>query len=179
MQAASTDQVLLNYCFKLLAIKDEYEVARLFAAPEFMEKLRQQFEGEVKLSFHLAPPLSAQRDPATGHLKKREYGAWMMMAFKLLSRLRRLRGTWLDPFGYTAERKLERRLIADYEAVIEEILAGLNHDNHALALALAGLPDEIRGYGHIKEANLEKAEAQKAEYLSLWRNPEPTRSAAE
>ncbi len=168
-----------RYYFKLLAVKDEYEVARLFTAPEFMEKLNRQFEGDFKLSFHLAPPIAAQRDPETGHLKKREFGTWMMRAFKLLARLKGLRGTPLDPFGRSAERRMERRLIADYEVLIEELLAGLNHDSHAIAVELASIPERIRGYGHVKEASLKEAKTHEARLLQAFRNPQEAATAAE
>jgi indolepyruvate ferredoxin oxidoreductase len=158
--------------FKLLAVKDEYEVARLFTAPEFMEKLKAQFEGDFTLSFHLAPPLVA-RDPATGQLKKREYGPWMMRAFKLLARLKGLRGTAFDIFGRTAERKAERRLIADYEAMVEEIIGGLGRANHELAVELASIPEQIRGFGHIKEASIEAAEVHKEQVLKAFRAAPP------
>ena len=105
-----------------MAYKDEYEVARLYTDGEFLKKLGAQFEGDYKLTFHLAPPLFADRDPTTGQLKKREYGAWMLQAFRLLASLKRLRGTRLDVFGYTEERKMERRLIGEYEATIDSVL---------------------------------------------------------
>jgi indolepyruvate ferredoxin oxidoreductase len=168
-----------RYYFKLLAVKDEYEVARLFTAPEFRQKLARQFEGDIKLSFHLAPPIAARRDPETGDLKKREYGPWMMSAFRLLARLKRLRGTPLDPFGRSAERRTERRLIADYEALIAELLAGLTHDGHAIAVELASVPEQIRGYGHVKEASLKEAKAHEAHLLEAFRNPEQAATAAE
>ncbi len=165
--------------FKLLAVKDEYEVARLYAAPEFMAKVKQQFEGDFKLSFHLAPPVAALRDPETGHLTKREFGPWMMRAFKLLARLKRLRGTPFDLFGRTAERRAERRLIADYETLMEEVIAGLDHETHGLAVALASVPQDIRGFGHVKEANIAAAKAQEAALLEAFRNPHAAQDAAE
>ena len=105
---------------KLMAYKDEYEVARLYTDGTFLGQLRQQFEGDYRLEFHLAPPLLADRDPATGHLKKRAYGPWMLKAFALLARLKGLRGTVLDPFGRSADRRRERALIGQYERVVEE-----------------------------------------------------------
>ncbi len=165
--------------FKLLAIKDEYEVARLYAAPEFEEKLRQQFTGDFKLSFHLAPPLFAQRDPQSGHLKKREYGAWMLPALKVLARLKGLRGSFFDPFGHTAERRLERRLIDDYEILVGILLRGLNGDNHAVAVELAALSGKIRGYGHVKEASIATAKARESELRAAFENPGQQRRAAE
>ncbi len=174
------ETVARNY-FKLLAYKDEYEVARLFAAPEFMDKLKAQFEGEIKLSFHLAPPLLALRDPETGHLKKRAYGSWLMAVFKLLPRFKRLRGTPFDIFGYTRERRTERRLIADYEALVEELLSGLSQESHGLAVELAAVPEAIRGFGHVKEASLKAAKDHEAQLLDAFRNPAalPTADAAE
>ena len=121
----------------------------------------------------------AEKDVETGRLKKKAFGPWIFTAFKLLARLRGLRGTALDVFGYSAERRMERRLIEDYFALVEEITAGLGHDNHALAVALASVPEKIRGYGHVKEAHLEAAKAQEAELLAAFRNPEAAKTAAE
>jgi len=172
-------EAVARYYFKLLAYKDEYEVARLFTETGFVEQVKAQFEGDVEVHLHLAPPLLARRDLESGYLQKREYGPWMFRAFKLLARLRRLRGTRLDIFGYSAERRHERQLITDYEALIGELLSGLGHDNHALALELAAIPDNIRGYGHIKEASLAAAKAHQAQLLAAFRNPAPSASAAE
>src|SRR5581483_9805944 len=120
---------------KLLAYKDEYEVARLYTDGAFHQKLAAQFEGEPKLKVHLAPPLWAQRDPASGRLKKRAYGAWVIPAFRVLSKLKFLRGTPLDPFGHQEERAEERRLIAEYEKLIAHLAAELGAANHAAAMA--------------------------------------------
>jgi indolepyruvate ferredoxin oxidoreductase len=171
------EAVARNY-YKLLAYKDEYEVARLYADGAFRRRLEEQFEGDFKLRFHLAPPLLAARD-AAGHLKKRAYGPWMMSAFRLLARLRFLRGTAFDPFGRTQERRAERRLITEYEAVIDEVLARLGHDNHRLAVDLAAIPDRIRGYGHVKEGNLKAAKRSEAMLLTALREPPAGLSAAE
>jgi indolepyruvate ferredoxin oxidoreductase len=169
-----------RYYFKLLAVKDEYEVARLYSDPQFTRSLRAQFEGRYKLSFHLAPPLIAERDPDSGHLKKREFGAWMLPAFRGLAKLKGLRGTPLDIFGYSAERRTERKLIADYEAVVGEVLEKLTPDNHALAVELAAIPEKIRGFGHVKEAHLKAAKACEADLLAAFRDPAlRQRSAAE
>ncbi|MFQ5959411.1 MAG: indolepyruvate ferredoxin oxidoreductase family protein, partial [Alphaproteobacteria bacterium] len=165
--------------FKLLAYKDEYEVARLFADGAFARQIAAQFEGAYRLRFHLAPPLFARTDPDTGHLVKSAYGPWMMTAFRLLARLKFLRGTRLDPFGYTRERRAERGLIAAYERVIEELLAGLAHDNHALAVEIAGVPEHIRGFGHVKRAHIEAAKARETALLAAWRGAPPRASAAE
>ena len=156
-----TEAVAKNL-FKLMAYKDEYEVARLYADGAFAEKLRERFDGDFRLSFHLAPPLLARRDPLTGHLQKREYGAWMLPAFRLLARLKFLRGTAFDPFGYTSDRKAERRLIADYETAITRYIAGLRADRIAAVTRLARLPEMIRGCGHIKEDAIHKFTAERA-----------------
>ena len=172
-------EAVARYYFKLLAYKDEYEVARLFAAPEFAAKLRAQFEGDYKLRFHLAPPLGSRRDPDSGHLIKREFGPWMLPVMKVLARLRGLRGTAFDPFGRTPERRRERQLIADYETLMDEVLAGLDAESHALAIGLASVPEGIRGYGHVKERHLKVAEAHQAQLLQAFRNPESRKTAAE
>lgn len=172
-------EAVARYAFKVMAYKDEYEVARLYSDPEFEAKLRNQFSGDFKVKLHLAPPLLADRDPNTGHLKKREYGPWIFSAFRLLTRLKGLRGTAFDPFGYTAERKAERRLRDDYLALVEEIAGSLTPDNHAAAVELASVPDQIRGYGHIKDANMAKGRARWAGLLESFRNPTAQRTAAE
>jgi indolepyruvate ferredoxin oxidoreductase len=164
--------------FALMAYKDEYEVARLYSDGAFLKKLQRQFDGDFTLEYHLAPPLLAQRDPATGEPKKRAFGPWMGKMFKLLARLRPLRGTALDIFGYTAERRMERRLIADYEALLHELAASLTPDNHALAVEIASLPAKIRGFGHVKAKNAETAKACEAELLALLRRKESPASAA-
>lgn len=165
--------------YKLMAYKDEYEVARLYTDGEFLRKLRAQFEGNYTLSFHLAPPLFADRDPATGELKKREYGAWMLTAFRFLAGLKRLRGTALDVFGYSDERKMERRLIADYEATIDSVLATLQQDNHAMAVQIAAIPETMRGFGHVKERNVKAAKEREASLLAAYRSTAGEKVAAE
>ncbi|HWA45269.1 MAG TPA: indolepyruvate ferredoxin oxidoreductase family protein [Hypericibacter adhaerens] len=173
------EAVARNY-YKLLAYKDEYEVARLFSDPAFRQSLENHFEGNWKLSLNLAPPLIAKRDPDTGHLLKREFGSWLLGAFRILPHFRFLRGTALDPFGRTPERKRERALIAEYEALLREILGKLDHENHRVAVALAALPEQIRGYGHVKDAAIEKAKAREAELLADFRAaPAATAAAAE
>jgi len=155
--------------FKLLAYKDEYEVARLHAAPEFRRRIEATFEGDFSLEFHLAPPLFARRDPATGEPRKSRYGVWMMRVFGVLARLKGLRGTALDPFGYTRERRAERRLIERYEQVVSSLLGGLDHTNHAVAVEIASLPERIRGFGHVKARSIEEAERREAELLERFR----------
>jgi indolepyruvate ferredoxin oxidoreductase len=157
--------------YKLMAYKDEYEVARLYTDGAFLKKLNAQFEGDFTLNFHLAPPLTAARDARTGHLQKRAYGPWMLGAFSVLAKLKALRGTPLDIFGYSEERRTERRLIAEYETVIEEILGRLTPVNHATAIALARIPERIRGFGHVKDATLKAAKASEAALLEAFRSP--------
>jgi len=171
-------EAVARYYFKLLAYKDEYEVARLYADPAFMQKIKSQFEGDYKLHFHLAPPLLAKRDRATGELRKAEYGTWVFTAFKLLVKLRGLRGTAFDIFGYTQERRMERQVIVEYEATIEELVGKLSSDNHALAVKIASIPEDIRGYGHVKARSLGIAKAKQADLLAAFRSPEAVRSAA-
>ena len=171
------DAVARNY-FKLLAYKDEYEVARLYTDGSFRRKLEQTFDGDYKLRFHLAPPLLAKRDPQTGELRKAQYGAWVFQAFRILAKLRFLRGTALDIFGYTEERKTERQLVRDYESVVEELVRRLNAGNHAAAVRIASIPEEIRGFGHVKERHLKQAKAKEAELLASFRANSEMRSAA-
>jgi indolepyruvate ferredoxin oxidoreductase len=166
--------------FKLMAYKDEYEVARLYTDGTFERQLQQQFDGDFTLEFHLAPPLTAPRDPATGELKKRAYrGRWMLPAFRLLAAMKGLRGTAFDIFGRSAERRMERQLIADYAATMKELSAALSPDNHALAVEIARIPEQIRGYGHIKERNIKQAKAREASLLASFRAPAPSATAAE
>jgi indolepyruvate ferredoxin oxidoreductase len=165
--------------YKLMAYKDEYEVARLYTDGHFERRLAEHFEGTFKLEFHLAPPFLAQQDPATGHLIKQSFGPWMLRAFRLLAKFKHLRGTRWDPFGQTEERRTERRLIGEYVAVAEEIIQRLNLNNYAAALDLARIPERIRGYGHIKEENLREAKKAEAQLLAAFRAPVPRAVAAE
>jgi indolepyruvate ferredoxin oxidoreductase len=155
-----------RYYFKLLAYKDEYEVARLHSSDEFRRRIEATFEGNYTLHFHLAPPLLTRLDPRTGKVGKREYGPWMMGVFRLLAKLKGLRGTALDVFGYSADRRLERQLIAVYEASIEDLLKKLSVDNHGVAVEIASLPEQIRGYGRVKEEHLAKVRARETELLA-------------
>ncbi len=166
--------------FKLMAYKDEYEVARLYTDGSFAANLAKQFKGDYTLKFHLAPPVLGRMDSFSGKPVKTEFGPWMMTGFRLLARLRRLRGTPLDPFGRTAERRMERQLIVDYRAAIERLIANPQRAARPEALELASLPDMIRGFGHVKEANLAKAKAREAELLrALEGGVPPLRAAAE
>ncbi len=172
------EAVARNY-FKLMAYKDEYEVARLFTDGSFLAQVNAQFEGDFKLKFNLAPPLLSERDPASGELRKKEYGPWMLTAFRALAKLKGLRGTAFDVFGYSEERRTERRLIGEYEATVADLLDRLDQDNHELALRIAAIPEHIRGYGHVKERNLAKAKAEEAELMTAFRSPAPQMTAAE
>jgi indolepyruvate ferredoxin oxidoreductase len=163
-------EAVARYAFKLMAYKDEYEVARLYTSGDFEKRIRDTFDGDYKIHFNLAPPLLARRD-SEGHLRKSEYGAWVFGVFKLLAKMKGLRGSALDVFGYTAERKTERALIDEYFATVEELLATLERDNHTLAVEIASIPEHIRGYGHIKEEHLSGARKRREELLSAWRNP--------
>ncbi|MBI1396550.1 MAG: indolepyruvate ferredoxin oxidoreductase family protein [Betaproteobacteria bacterium] len=145
--------------FKLMAYKDEYEVARLYTNGEFERKLKETFDGDFTLTFHLAPPLLAKRD-ADGHLVKARYGSWMWRAFRLLAKFRFLRGGALDPFGRTEERRMERQLITDYEATVGKILNTLDAETLPVAVELASLPQKIRGFGHVKEAAVQTVKAR-------------------
>jgi indolepyruvate ferredoxin oxidoreductase len=170
-------EAVARYAYKLMAYKDEYEVARLYSNGEFRRRIEQTFEGPYKLRLHLAPPLLARKDE-NGHLVKKEYGAWMLRAFGLLARLKCLRGTVFDVFGYSAERRMERALIGEYTATVEELIAGLDAGNHALAVELAQIPEHIRGFGHVKEAHLERARARWTDLLARWRAPAAAARAA-
>lgn len=174
-------ETVARYLFKLMAYKDEYEVARLHADRSFLARVEGMFEGEVgkdfKLNYHLAPPIIARKN-AKGQLQKQKFGPWMLSGFRLLARLKGLRGTALDIFGRTEERRTERALIGEYRASIEEVIAGLRAENHALALEIASLPEQIRGYGHVKERNLAAARSRWSELLAKWRNPQEAQRAA-
>ena len=176
---AALAEAVARYYFKLLAIKDEYEVARLYTDGDFAKRVAAQFEGDYKLTFHLAPPLTNKVDPSTGEPRKSSYGPWMMIAMRTLAKMRRLRGTAFDIFGRTTERRLERRLIIDYEALLEELLPRLAAHNHALAVELASIPEQIRGYGHVKERHLKAAKAKEAELVAAFRAAKPASAAVE
>jgi indolepyruvate ferredoxin oxidoreductase len=153
---------------KLLAYKDEYEVARLYADGAFEIAIRNQFEGDYRIRYHLAPPMLARRDEHTGHLRKQEFGAYTMWVFRLLARLKGLRGTSFDVFGRSPERRTERRLIAEYEEMLDEISVKLSPENHSIAVALAALPEQIRGFGHVKEAAIARIDIERADLFSSF-----------
>jgi indolepyruvate ferredoxin oxidoreductase len=174
---ALTWAVAKNY-FKLLAYKDEYEVARLYTDGSFQRQLDRSFEGDYSLEFHLAPPLIAKTDPATGRPKKMRFGPWMMRGLKLLARMKGLRGGRFDIFGYSAERKTERKLIADYEALLDDIVPRLKPETSEVVTALAALPEQIRGYGPVKAAAIEKAKLREKELLETLKGGSPARRQA-
>ncbi|MBI2715659.1 MAG: indolepyruvate ferredoxin oxidoreductase family protein [Rhizobiales bacterium] len=157
-------EAVARYLFKLMAYKDEYEVARLFSDTSFVERVKSTFDGDdLRFEFHLAPPLLARRDPVTGEPKKMSFGPWMLNVFGALAKFKVLRGTPLDSFGYTQERRIERQLIADYEALLETIAAQLTPANHQIAVALAAIPEKIRGFGPVKARHLIAAKAEEAD----------------
>ena len=164
-----------RYLFKLMAYKDEYEVARIYTDTSFVERVRSTFSGDnLRFEFHLAPPMLAKRDPVTGEPKKMSFGPWMLKAFAVLAKFKFLRGTPLDPFGYTAERRTERGLIAEYCQVLDEIIEHLTPYNHQAALALASLPEKIRGFGHVKVRSITIAKAEEAALLEQFRSGAPS-----
>ena len=156
-------EAVARYLFKLMAYKDEYEVARLYTDTTFVERVKSTFDGDsLRLEFHLAPPLLARRDKVTGEPKKISFGPWLLGAFRVLAKFKALRGTPLDPFGYTVERRTERRLIAEYCDLLREFCERLTPDNHHVAVALAALPEKIRGFGHVKHRHISAAQAEEA-----------------
>jgi indolepyruvate ferredoxin oxidoreductase len=152
---------------RLMAYKDEYEVARLYTDPKFMQRIREQFSGDFKMKFSLAPPMLPGRD-ASGRPKKREFGAWVLSAFKVLTALRGLRGTPFDVFGYTTERRMERRLIEDYRALVTRILDRVDQSNLAAAIEVARAATEIAGYGLVKDASVKAYEARLKTLLAAF-----------
>lgn len=166
--SVALSEAVARYYAKLLAYKDEYEVARLYSRTEFMNSLRQQFDGDVKLSFNLAPPMISRRDPDTGRYRKMRFGSYMMGFFRVLAPMKVLRGTPFDPFGYSRHRRQERQLIEEYERLLEELISGLGHHNHAQAVALARLPEKIRGYDLVKEASIETVKVETVALLEQF-----------
>jgi indolepyruvate ferredoxin oxidoreductase len=166
-------EAVARYLFKLMAYKDEYEVARLHTDTAFLGKVNAMFEGDFKLHYHLAPPLIAPKNDK-GELQKKQFGPWMLGAFKVLARLKGLRGTPLDVFGRTEERRTERALIEEYKTSLEEVLAGLTAENHATALEIARIPEMIKGYGHVKARHLAAARPQWTALMQSFRTPGST-----
>jgi indolepyruvate ferredoxin oxidoreductase len=156
-------EAVARYLFKLMAYKDEYEVARLYSETSFLDRIKSSFDGDkLRFEFHLAPPLLARRDPATGEPRKMSFGPWMLKAFAVLAKFKFLRGTVFDPFGYSHERRTERQLVDDYERLLGEISEHLTPANHDVAVALAAVPEKIRGFGPVKQRHLAAAKAEEA-----------------
>jgi indolepyruvate ferredoxin oxidoreductase len=170
-----------RYLFKLMAYKDEYEVARLYADGAFLKQVNNELGGEnLRLHVHLAPPLLARKDKVSGEPGKMTFGPWIFPLFRLLAKFKFLRGTPFDPFGYSTERRTERALVHDYEALLEEVLAKLDAGNHHVAVGLAAIPEKIRGFGHVKLRHLRAAKADEAALLEQFRaGPAPLLKAAE
>jgi indolepyruvate ferredoxin oxidoreductase len=167
-------EAVARYLFKLMAYKDEYEVARLYTDGSFLAQVADAFDGEgLRFEFHLAPPLLARRDRATGLPRKMSFGPWLLPAFRLLARFRFLRGTAFDPFGRTQERRTERKLIDDYEAMLAKVVDALTADNHRVAVALASIPEKIRGFGHVKQRLLAAAKADEATLFEQFQTGSP------
>jgi indolepyruvate ferredoxin oxidoreductase len=168
----SLSRAVARNLFKLMAHKDEWEVARLYARPEFKADLQRTFEGDFKLRFHVAGGPFGRRDPATGRLVKREVGPWLMTAFRMMAPLRTLRGSLLDPFRKSDERRLARELLDGYRADIERLLPELTSANHALAVRIASLPDKVRGYGHVRQTSATAVGTERDRLLAQWRQPQ-------
>ena len=168
LKSSKLSEAVARYLFKLMAYKDEYEVARLHTDKSFLDKVAAQFEGDYKLHYHLAPPMIAKKNER-GELVKQPFGPWMLTAFAVLARLKGLRGGALDVFGRTEERKMERALIDEYRDCVEELLRTLAAANLALAVDIARIPEDIRGYGHVKERHLKAARPKWAALLAEWR----------
>jgi indolepyruvate ferredoxin oxidoreductase len=163
-------EAVARYLFKLMAYKDEYEVARLHSDPAFLRQVKNEVDGDnLRLVFHLAPPLLARRDKTTGEPRKMRFGRGMLPVFGALARLKFLRGTAFDPFGYTAERRTERQLVRDYEALLDELVAKLSPENYDVAVGLASIPEKIRGFGHVKARHIAVAKADEAALLEQFR----------
>jgi indolepyruvate ferredoxin oxidoreductase len=169
-------EAVAKYLFKLMAYKDEYEVARLYTDGKFKQKVADMFEGDYSIHFHLAPPLLAKRD-SNGHLIKQQFGPWMMKAFGLLAKMKSLRGSALDIFGYTEERKIERALPVEYKQLIAKLLPQLNKDNLAQLVAIASIPEDIRGYGHVKERHFHAAKEKEATLVAEFNKPSSQQAA--
>ena len=159
-------EAVARYAYKLRAYKDEYEVARLYTDGSFTENLASRFTGDYKINVQLAPPLLSRPDPVTGKAKKRNFGPWIFSVFRVLVKMKRLRGTPADIFGWTKERRTERKLIVEYEQMVEKFVAEFDQIDYDTAVQLARLPDEVRGFGHVKMANLEQVEKRRESLLS-------------
>jgi indolepyruvate ferredoxin oxidoreductase len=174
-------EAVARYLFKLMAYKDEYEVARLYSDGAFVKQVHSELGGEhLRFHVHLAPPLLAPVNRVTGEPKKLTFGPWIFSVFKLLAKFKFLRGTPFDPFGYSRERKTERALVNEYEGMLDEVLGKLDSGNHHIAVGLAAIPEKIRGFGHVKMRHLTAAKAEEAALLEQFRaRPSPLLRAAE
>ncbi len=168
-------EAVARYLFKLMAYKDEYEVARLYSETSFLDRVRSTFDGDkLRFEFHLAPPLLTRRDPQTGEPKKMSFGPWILRAFAVMAKFKFLRGTVFDPFGYTAERQMERQLVTEYEQLLDELCGHLTPGNHRIAVALAMIPEKIRGFGPVKQRHLAAAKAEETALFEQFRAGAPT-----
>ena len=167
-------EAVARYLFKLMAYKDEYEVARLYTDGNFLKQVANELGGDnLRFEFHLAPPLLAKINPATGEPRKISFGPWMMSVFKVLARFKFLRGTPFDIFGHSVERRTERKLVADYETMLDEVMAKLTPDNHVIAVGLAAIPEKVRGFGPVKARHLVVARADVAALMEQFRSGQP------
>ena len=173
----SLGESVARYLFKLMAYKDEYEVARLHTDTAFLARVNGMFEGDFKLNYHLAPPMIAKKN-AKGELQKQKFGPAMLTGFRVLAKLKGLRGTALDIFGKTEERRTERALIGEYRASIEHLLPTLSAANHATAVEIARIPEQIKGYGHVKERHLAAARQKWAALVAEYDQGKPVQRAA-
>ena len=165
-------EAVARYLYKVMAYKDEYEVARFYTDGRWLANINRQFSGDFKLKFHMAPPLLTKRDPATGEHKKMEFGPWMYQVLKLVAKFKFLRGSKLDPIGYSTERRAERELIVRYRETIESLLDNLSTENVDIAEQLASLPEDVRGYGHVKERHLEEVNRRWEILYNDFNNPQ-------
>ncbi|MDE0309074.1 MAG: indolepyruvate ferredoxin oxidoreductase family protein [Acidiferrobacterales bacterium] len=167
-----------RYYYKLLAYKDEYEVARLFTDGRFRKQLEAGFEGDYKIEFHMAPPVLARKSGITGVPAKLSFGSWLEGFLAFLARMRFLRGTPFDPFGRSADRRMERQLISDYEELVQELIQSIDVENHRIAVELASFPESVRGFGHIKKRHVEASQSRIEELLAAFRSDETKPEAA-
>lgn len=161
-----------------MAYKDEFEVARLHSDPEFLRQLSLRFRPHYKVQYHLSPPSLALRDRRTGEPRKRRFGRRIQYPFRALAAFRSLRGGFLDPFARTEERRRERALIERYLVTIDNVSAAMNLANYAIAVQIATIPDDIRGYGHVKRQSLQLAEEKEGKLLQEYFSGSGERSTA-
>ena len=174
-ESSALAEAAARYVYKLMAYKDEYEVARLHSDPTFLAELEAQFPHGYTVEYNLAPPLLTKRDPETGEPIKQKYGPWVLKAFRHLARLKQLRGGKWDVFGKTEERRMERQAIEDYDRLLDALCAKLSRNNLSIAVKLASIPDSIRGYGHVKERHVALAKAEQAKLLADFNDPQALR----